>query len=59
MGSPFENATWNGVEGAYYMGAGTHWEWIWLAVSIALCVMALFIGGTHEAVAYGLSLIHI
>ena len=52
MGSPFSTGTWNGVEGAYYMGLGTSWELIWLLVSIAMCVLALIVGGSHESKAY-------
>ncbi|MGI9387333.1 MAG: hypothetical protein ACR2OX_07865 [Methyloligellaceae bacterium] len=52
MGSPLPTASWNGVEGAYYMGMNTTWEPIWLFVSIAMCVMAVWVGGKHEADAY-------
>ena len=47
MGSPLESATWNGVEGVYYVGAGSS-EAIWLYVSIGLCVFALIAGAFHE-----------
>ncbi len=52
MGSPLKEATWNGVEGAYYTGAGGGMEIIWLGVSIAMCVVALWVGGRHESEAY-------
>lgn len=52
MGSPFTTGTWNGVDGAYYTGMGGSWELIWLGVSIAMCVLALVVGATHEAVSY-------
>ena len=50
MGSAFDS--WDAVEGAYYMGAGTSWEVIWLFLSIALCVIALIMGARHELDAY-------
>ena len=50
MGSSFDS--WSAVEGAYYMGAGTSWELIWLAVSIGMCVLALIMGSIHELDAY-------
>ncbi len=50
MGSDFD--TWSGVEGAIYMGAGSSWELIWLVLSIAMCIAAIWVGGTHEADAY-------
>ena len=52
MGSPLPTESWNGVTGAYYMGMNSMWEPIWLFVSIALCILALWIGGKHEADAY-------
>jgi hypothetical protein len=50
MGSDFD--TWNGIEGAYYMGMNSGWEVIWLLVSIVMCVAALYMGATHELEAY-------
>ena len=41
---------WSQVEGAYYAGAGT--EGVWLLVSVALCVLSLFVGLRHERIAY-------
>jgi len=52
MGSPFETATWNGVTGAYYMGVNSSWEVIWLVASVAMCVVALWVGHKHENDAY-------
>ena len=51
MGSPIEDGSWNGVDAAYYTGAGSG-EMIWLIVSIVCCVVALIIGHSHEAGAY-------
>ncbi len=52
MGSPLPEASWDGFSGAYYTGAGGVWEPIWLFVSIGLCVLALFVGLTHEKLAH-------
>ena len=52
MGSSLPEASWNGVEGVYYVGAGGTWEPIWLFVSIGLCALALVIGIAHERHAY-------
>jgi len=51
MGSPLEEASWNGVEAAYYTGAGSG-EALWLFISIGLCVAALIFGIIHEAHSY-------
>jgi hypothetical protein len=51
MGSPFDD--WNAVAGAaYYMGAESLWEPIWLLVSIGCCIAALVSGYRHEYDAY-------
>jgi len=50
MGSAFDS--WSGVEGAYYIGANTSWEGIWLVISIAMCVVALIAGARHELSSY-------
>lgn len=52
MGAPFDTGTWNGVEGAYFTGAGGDMMMFWLIVCIALCVIPLFIGHKHETKAY-------
>ncbi len=51
MGAPFDNG-WEGVAGAMYMGAGSSWEVIWLVISIAICVLAIWKGGKDEATSY-------
>ncbi len=51
MGSPFDTGTWNGVEGAYYVGHGSM-ELVWLLVSVGLCLVALWMGHSHEMDAY-------
>lgn len=50
MGSNFDS--WDAVEGAYYMGASTSWEVIWVIVALAMCVIALVAGARHELRAY-------
>ena len=50
MGSAFD--TWNEIAGPIYMGANSSWETIWLAVSVGICVVALFVGSRHELDAY-------
>ena len=52
MGSPLESASWNGVEGVYYTGAGGVSEPLWLFVSIGICAVALIAGLAHEKMAY-------
>ena len=55
MGSIFD--TWNDVVangGAYYVGAapGHTAEWVWVLLSIACCLCALYVGHKHETDAY-------
>ncbi|MEM0944448.1 MAG: hypothetical protein AAGI70_10930 [Pseudomonadota bacterium] len=50
MGWPFDNPTFEGVEGAYYSAMGS--ELLWLVISVACCVVALVIGAKHEIDAY-------
>ena len=46
MGASFE--TWDAVtDAAYYVGAGS--EGIWLTIAIVLCIVALFVGHSHES----------
>ncbi len=44
--------TWNEIAGPMYIGHGTSWETIWLAVSVGCCVLALVVGSRHELDAY-------
>ena len=50
MGAPFDTGTWNGVTESIYNAAGT--EALWLFISIALCVVALWMGHRHEGESY-------
>lgn len=52
MGAPFDTGTWNGVEGAYFTGAGGASPTLFLVISIALCVIPLVLGHKHESEAY-------
>lgn len=50
MGASFSN--WADVaDSAYYVGAGGSGPLIWLWVSIALCVLACWMGHRHETAA--------
>lgn len=51
IGSPIDSGTWNGVEAAYYTGYGSG-EFIWLVVSVVMCVVAIIAGHSHESKAY-------
>lgn len=51
MEAPFEATTWDGVSGAVYTGYGSG-EFIWLAVMLALIVIAIVLGWRHEEHAY-------
>jgi len=47
IGAPFTN--WADVAGAnYYTGLGSGEFW-WLLVSIALCILAIAVGHSHES----------
>ena len=50
MGSAFDS--WDAAEGAYYMGANSSWEVIWLLVAVGMCLLALWMGSRHELDAY-------
>ena len=42
MGFPFDEATWNVVDGAMYMGAGGSMPAIFTWLSIAVCIVLLW-----------------
>ncbi len=48
MGFPFDTADWAVVEGAMYMGAGGGAPLIYTLISVACCVVALWIGNSKE-----------
>mgnify|MGYP000477667125 CR=1 FL=1 len=48
MGWPFDEASWNSVEGAYYSAMGA--EGFWVALSAILCIAALVVGASYVAV---------
>lgn len=50
MGAPFDG-DWADVAGAYFVGSGGS-DAIWLFISIALCLLAMVVGGRHEKHAY-------
>jgi len=52
MGSSFD--TWDNIVangGAYYPGVGSM-EVVWVLITIAICVVSLWVGHKHEADAY-------
>ena len=51
MGSNFDSCD-EAMGAAYYMGANSSWEVIWLLLSIVMCVIALWMGARHELDAY-------
>lgn len=50
MGWPFETASWEAAEGAYYAAVGG--ELVWVVISVVMCCAALFVGSRHELDAY-------
>lgn len=48
MGFPFAEASWDAVEGAMYMGAGSSATLWYTLISAALCVWALYSGHRKE-----------
>ena len=52
MGWPFEEASWNEISGAIYMGLGGSMPVIWTLLAAALCVIAIIVGMSHELSAY-------
>ncbi len=52
MGSPVESGTWNGFEGAYFVGAGSGMVSVWVWIALGLCVLALVLGAAHESSSY-------
>lgn len=52
MGFPFEEASWDGVAGAMYMGAGGGAPLVYTLISAALCVYALWSGNRKEHALY-------
>lgn len=48
MGFPFAEATWDVVEGAMYMGAGSNATLVFTVISAVICVFALWSGNRHE-----------
>jgi hypothetical protein len=50
MGWGYDEASWNGVGGAFYTAIGS--EMLWVAISIVCCVAALIVGTGHEKSAY-------
>lgn len=41
-----------GLTGPIFMGAGTSMPFVWVWVSVVLCVLACIVGSRHELAAY-------
>ena len=52
MEFPFENATWERLEGAMYMGANSNATLIYTLVSAGICVFVLWHGNRGEQERY-------
>ena len=48
MGFPFDEATWNVVDGAMFMGWGGSAPGLYTALSAVILVVILFLGNKHE-----------
>ncbi len=51
FGFPYENGTWDGVEGAIFMGAGGG-AGTFTFIAIAICIASLVVGQMAEAAKY-------
>ncbi|WP_157789776.1 MULTISPECIES: hypothetical protein [Roseobacteraceae] len=51
MEAPFEATSWDGITGAIYAGYGSV-EGLWLALVLAMVVVAVVLGWRHEKHAY-------
>ncbi len=52
MGFPFEEATWEGVSGAIFMGLGTALPGLYTLIAILICIAALVWGNATESKKY-------
>jgi len=52
MGFSFSEASWDGVTGAIYMGAGGSMPLVYTLVAAAVCVFALWSGNKKEHALY-------
>ena len=48
MGFPFESATWDVVDGAMYMGAGSGAPGFYTFVAAVICIVVLWKGNKDE-----------
>jgi hypothetical protein len=51
MESPFDAASWDGITGAIYAGAGSS-EMFWIGLCYACVLVAMILGWRHERHAY-------
>ena len=52
MGFPYDQATWDVVDGAMYMGAGGGMPAFFTWISIAACIVMLWLGNRGEHALY-------
>lgn len=52
MGFPFPDASWDGVTGAMYMGAGGSMPLVYTLLAAAVCIYALWQGNKNEHALY-------
>ncbi len=52
MGYPFEEATWNVLEGAMYIGAGGAAPLLYTLIGVAICIATLVVGNASEQKRY-------
>lgn len=52
MGFPFDEASWDGVSGPIFMGAGSSAPGVFTFIAIVVCIVALVIGQRAEAKKY-------
>lgn len=48
MGFPYAEASWDSVDGAMFMGWGTSMPMIFTLISVAVCIVLLWLGNKHE-----------
>lgn len=52
MGFPFDQATWNAVEGAMFVGFGGITPGVYTFLGVVACIVILFIGNKSEKKRY-------
>ncbi len=52
MGFPYDQATWEVVDGAMFMGWGGAMPAIWTLISVVVCIVLLWMGNKQEHALY-------